>query len=127
MITLLDTMGPAVWRASWQAALLAILVALALWTLGERVTPRWRYLLWSVVVVRLLFVVTPGSPWSVFNLVRFESDAAAETVVAEDVQQSKVMRAPPAILLLPILPSPVPSPSPRAWAGTPQDPRCRSA
>ena len=27
MITLLDTLGPAIWRASWQAAVLALVVA----------------------------------------------------------------------------------------------------
>ncbi len=73
MNTLLDTIGPAVWRASWQAAVLATLVALLLCALGDRMTPRWRYLLWSVVLLRFLFVVTPGSPWSVFNLVQTES------------------------------------------------------
>ena len=30
MITLLDTLGPAIWRASWQAAALALLVVLLL-------------------------------------------------------------------------------------------------
>jgi len=73
MSTLLDTVGPAVWRASWQAAVLAILIALILRSLGARMLPRWRYLIWGVVVFRLLFVATPISPWSVFNLVRWNS------------------------------------------------------
>ena len=69
MITVLDTLGPAIWRASWQAAALAVLVVLLLRSCGERLSPRWRFLMWGVVLTRLLFVATPVSPWSVFNLV----------------------------------------------------------
>ncbi len=43
MITLLDTVGPAVLRASWQAAVLALVVMLLVRSLGERISPRWRY------------------------------------------------------------------------------------
>src|SRR5277367_7065139 len=75
MITLLDTLGPAIWRASWQAAALAVLVVLLLRCFGERLSPRWRFLLWGVVLARLLFVATPASPWSVFNLVRWNPQA----------------------------------------------------
>jgi beta-lactamase regulating signal transducer with metallopeptidase domain/5-hydroxyisourate hydrolase-like protein (transthyretin family) len=67
MNNLLDTIGPAVFRASWQAAALALVIVTLVWCLGERLPPRWRYLLWSVVLVRLLLVVTPASPWSIFN------------------------------------------------------------
>jgi bla regulator protein blaR1 len=69
MITVLDTLGPAIWRASWQAAALAVLVVLLLRSCGERLSPRWRFLMWGVVLTRLLCVATPVSPWSVFNLV----------------------------------------------------------
>jgi hypothetical protein len=69
MITLLDTVGPAIFRASWQAAVLALVVMLLLRSLGERIAPRWRYLVWSVVIIRLQLMATPGSPWSAFNLV----------------------------------------------------------
>lgn len=89
MMTLLDAIGPAVWRASWQAGLLALFVTLVLWALGERVTPRWRYLLWSVVMVRFLFVVTPASPWSVFNVVRF-GRGDVEEVVAQEAPEAWV-------------------------------------
>ena len=74
MIALLDTLGPAIWRASWQAAALAVVVFALTRCAGERLSPRWRFLLWGVVVARLLFVATPGSPWSVFNLVRADDD-----------------------------------------------------
>ncbi len=68
MIALLDTMGPAIWRASWQSAALAVPVFLLLRCLGERLSPRWRFWIWGLVIARLLFVATPASPWSAFNL-----------------------------------------------------------
>ena len=71
MTTLFDAAGSAIWRASWQGAVLAILVAALIWCLGERLTPRWRYLLWSVVIVRFLLVITPAAPWSLFNLASY--------------------------------------------------------
>jgi beta-lactamase regulating signal transducer with metallopeptidase domain len=80
MITLLDSLGPAIWRASWQAAALALLVVLLLRSFGERLSPRWRFLLWGVVLARLLFVVTPVSPFSVFNLVRWNPQANARPI-----------------------------------------------
>jgi beta-lactamase regulating signal transducer with metallopeptidase domain len=75
MIALLDTLGPAIWRASWQAAVLALLVVLLLRGFGERLSPQWRFFLWGVVLARLLFVATPVSPWSMFNLVRWQPAA----------------------------------------------------
>src|SRR5947207_10421533 len=80
MITLLDTIGPAIWRASWQAAALAILVVLLLRCFGERLAPRWRFLMWGIVLTRLLFVATPVSPWSVFNLVLWSPEASARPI-----------------------------------------------
>ena len=74
MITLLDNIGSAIWRASWQAALLALVVAMILWGLGARLSPRWRFLLWGVVLTRFLCVATPGAPWSAFNLIRWTDE-----------------------------------------------------
>jgi beta-lactamase regulating signal transducer with metallopeptidase domain len=71
MIALVETIGPMIWRASWQAALLALAVTILLRLLGERLSPQWRFALWGVVLVRLLVVATPASPVSAFNFVRF--------------------------------------------------------
>lgn len=86
MIALLDLVGQAIWRASWQAAILAVLVALLLWCLGERLAPRWRFLLWGVVLMRLLLVATPGSPWSMFHLARWNSEATARPILPHDAE-----------------------------------------
>jgi beta-lactamase regulating signal transducer with metallopeptidase domain len=88
MIALLDTFGPAVWRASWQAAVLGLAVVAVSRLLGERIAPRWRYLLWCIVAVRLLWVTTPASPWSAFNLVRWGREAT-ETRIARNQADPK--------------------------------------
>jgi beta-lactamase regulating signal transducer with metallopeptidase domain len=100
MMTWLDTVGPALWRASWQAAVVALLVVLVLRSLGERIAPRWRYLLWSIVVIRLLCVATPSSPWSAFNLVGGKPEPSVRRMIPppatpvrtaeEDVQPTAV-------------------------------------
>ena len=84
MTALLETAGPAVWRASWQAAVLALVVVLLVRSLRERVSPRWRHVLWSVVVLRLLVVATPASPWSAFNLARLMPEASAPRIVPRE-------------------------------------------
>jgi beta-lactamase regulating signal transducer with metallopeptidase domain/5-hydroxyisourate hydrolase-like protein (transthyretin family) len=85
MTTLLESIGPAVWRASWQGAILALLIMCLLRVLGERLSPQWRYLLWSVVVARLLLVAAPAAPWSAFNLVPWTPvSGPPQTVVNRD-------------------------------------------
>ena len=54
-------------RTSWQALVLVVIVAGLQWVFGKLLTPRWKYALWILVVVRLLMPVVPASRWSVFN------------------------------------------------------------
>jgi beta-lactamase regulating signal transducer with metallopeptidase domain len=54
-------------RTSWQALVLVVIVAGVQWVFGKLLSPRWKYALWMLVVVRLLMPVTPASRWSVFN------------------------------------------------------------
>lgn len=56
------------WRASWQAAVLALLVLLLQLVLKKGLTARWRYNLWLIVLLRLLMPVLPESPLSIYNL-----------------------------------------------------------
>ncbi|MDQ3440791.1 MAG: M56 family metallopeptidase, partial [Planctomycetota bacterium] len=55
-------------RTSWQALVLVAIVAGVQLLFGKLLSPRWRYALWMLVVVRLLMPVAPSSPWSVFNV-----------------------------------------------------------
>ncbi len=58
-------------RNSAHAAVLAGVVWALERTLFKRLSPRWRYGLWLVVVVRLIIPIAPGSPLSLFNLIDF--------------------------------------------------------
>lgn len=60
--------GDTLWRASWQAAVIAVLVAGSQLAFGRRIAPRWRHAMWMLVLVRLAVPVLPSSPLSVFNL-----------------------------------------------------------
>src|SRR5262245_6958158 len=59
---------PNLWRASWQACVLAGVVLLAQGLLRSRLSGRARYTLWGLVILRLLMPVVPQSRVSVFNL-----------------------------------------------------------
>lgn len=56
-------------EASWQGSLVILLILLIRPLLGVRVPARWRYLLWTLVLVRLLVLafVLPASPASLQN------------------------------------------------------------
>lgn len=54
-------------RASWQAAVLVVLVLAVQWAFRRRLTPRWRCALWWLVLIRLTLPVSPGSALSIFN------------------------------------------------------------
>lgn len=58
------------WRASWQASVIIVLVLLAQWVLGRRLTPRWRHGLWLLVVLRLALPYSVQSPVSLFQWVK---------------------------------------------------------
>jgi beta-lactamase regulating signal transducer with metallopeptidase domain len=68
---------PSLLKASWQAAVLILLVLAVQWVFGRRLSPRWRYGLWLLVVARLALPWTIPSPVSVFNLLRIPNTAPA--------------------------------------------------
>lgn len=74
MDDLAETVG---WLFVWllrntaHASVLAVFVWGLERTLGKRLSPRWRYGLWLVVLARLLLPVAPESHLSLFNLVDF--------------------------------------------------------
>jgi beta-lactamase regulating signal transducer with metallopeptidase domain len=62
--------GDALFEASWQAAILALIVAIICLALGNRISSAWRCALWLVVFARLLLPWTPQSSVSIFNIAR---------------------------------------------------------
>jgi beta-lactamase regulating signal transducer with metallopeptidase domain len=59
---------PLLLKASWQAALVILLVLAARYALGRRWNPRWRHALWWLVVARLALPFTIPSRVSLFNV-----------------------------------------------------------
>ena len=72
-----------VFRMSLQGSLLIILVLVAAAVARCWITPRGRYLLCCVALVRLLLPLLPQTPTSLFNLVARESAETELSVVAE--------------------------------------------
>ena len=73
-------------RASWQAAVLVLLIFLVQVTFRKKLGARWRYALWLLVVVRLALPVSPHSALSVFNYApakALHSGSAPTTAVPE--------------------------------------------
>ncbi|MGL6226909.1 MAG: M56 family metallopeptidase [Thermoguttaceae bacterium] len=55
------------WTNTWQSVLMTVLLLIVLTLLGNRLQPRFRYLLWCVILLRLALPVLPNSPWGVWN------------------------------------------------------------
>lgn len=56
-------------EGSWQAGLLVLVVVGVQRALRDTLPPAWRYVLWWIVLGRLLNPIAPASPWSLFNLI----------------------------------------------------------
>jgi beta-lactamase regulating signal transducer with metallopeptidase domain len=68
---------PSLLKASWQAAVLILLVLVVQWAFGQRLSPRWRYGLWFLVAARLALPWTLPSPLSLFNFLSFPQASGA--------------------------------------------------
>lgn len=59
---------------SAMATVLILLILLARFVLKDKLKPRWSYLLWTLLVLRLILPWTPESSISVFNMLRFDNN-----------------------------------------------------
>src|SRR6266404_9827216 len=73
MSTFLASVWDWLLKTTWQASILALIVLIVQWALREKLSARWRYALWLVVLIRLVLPCAPQSGWSIFNYVRVES------------------------------------------------------
>src|SRR5579859_4477423 len=71
-------------KASWQASVLIVVVLAAQWFLGGRLTPRWRFRLWLLVVLRLALPWTVPSAVSLFNLLKFPTVSPAMNIITAE-------------------------------------------
>ena len=82
-------------RTTFEASLIAALVLLAQWLLRGRVSARWRYNLWLLVVARLVLPAVPGSPVSPFNYIRVPAGAVKQRFIPRPAPPHRVVPAMP--------------------------------
>jgi beta-lactamase regulating signal transducer with metallopeptidase domain len=97
-------------KASWQGAVLILLVLAIQWVFRVRLHPRWRYALWLLVLVRLALPWTVASPASLFNLLRFSSPSLFATHATLPGSDSKATLAAATVQV---------AQANQAWAGKP--------
>lgn len=83
-----DYLFPQLWRASWQAGILVVLVLAAQFVFQRRISPAWRHRLWWLVALRLALPVLPESPLSVFNLVKIQPIARPASTASTEAFNS---------------------------------------
>ena len=114
-------------QASWQGSLAIVLVLLVRRGLGTRVPARWHYLLWFLVLARLLVptIVLPPSPVSLENVPAiahpFERPPsilkrAAPTILSEPASLMPSVSAPSFVTKLPSRPDMAPPSPSKAWS-----------
>jgi len=101
-------------RASWQAAALAILVLAAQVIFRKKLSARWRYALWLLVLARLALPVSPPSPLNIFNYARLDqlADQTAARLAAPPRPIPAPERTPASPAAPAMLPEISPAPSP---------------
>ncbi|MBI4026983.1 MAG: hypothetical protein HY360_18505 [Verrucomicrobia bacterium] len=57
-------------QTSGQTAVLILLVLFAQWLFRKQISPRWRYNLWLLVLLRMMMPALPESSLSIFNLTK---------------------------------------------------------
>ncbi|WP_430451780.1 M56 family metallopeptidase [Rhodopirellula europaea] len=63
-----EVLAELLWRATWQACVLTVIVLAVTTGLRRWITPNWRSVLWLVPAYRLLMLLVPVSTFSLFNL-----------------------------------------------------------
>ncbi|GAB6991139.1 M56 family metallopeptidase [Paenibacillus pini] len=78
--------------SSFMAGAVALLVMLVQTLLKRRLSPRIRYLLWFVVVLRLVMPILPSSHLSMFNVLDWMKGAASTTSITQDVPNPPMIK-----------------------------------
>ncbi len=57
------------WRATWQSAVLTLIVVCVMFIARKQIAPRWRVVLWALPLCRLGCLILPASGASLFNCI----------------------------------------------------------
>lgn len=75
------------WRASWQAAALAMLVLLVSQFFKRAISPSALTVLWTLPILRLLLLIVPASNISIFNSTAWISSKSAKPLRVEKAEK----------------------------------------
>ncbi len=95
------------WRATWEASVMTILVLIVQTLFKKRLTAGWRYALWGLVIVRLTLPTTIPAPWSAFNLLAVQARPANEAPSRNLVSPAPAVSAPSSVLAPASVPEPI--------------------
>ena len=56
-------------KSSMMASILAVLILLVKYALGNKLDAKWQYAIWMVLIIRLLIPCDIQSPWSIYSLI----------------------------------------------------------
>lgn len=70
---------------SFMASVMAVILFALRFTLKDRVPIRWQYLMWMVLIIRLLLPWAPESPFSLYNVFSFTDHQATRIMITADV------------------------------------------
>lgn len=82
------------WRATWQSAVLALLVATTIYLSRNWLAAKWRVLLWILPLCRMLVLVVPASGMSIFNGVSWLTESQSVSQVATSIEIKELPLAP---------------------------------
>ena len=85
---------------TWQSILLTIGIGVTVIIFGKHLQPRFRYLLWCIVLLRLALPVLPASPWGIWEIsgtpqTKITRFGETETFIPETIFPSSEVIAPP--------------------------------
>lgn len=78
-----------VFAHSWKAAILIIAIFALRSLVGKKIPPAWRFGIWLLVVIPLLFQISLPASWSIFNLIPSGSELV-DMVSIEPTKQHQV-------------------------------------
>ena len=83
----IETVANAVFHATWQASLLALVAIAILFCLGQRILASWRFALWLVVFARFAALWVPTASWSLYSVLPTWGENQSEVKIASPTRR----------------------------------------
>lgn len=76
-----------VWLSSLSAAIIGIVILLLKAVLKNRISPRWHYIIWAILILKLVFPFGPASQISLLNALPPSAAGVSITQAYQDIHQ----------------------------------------